>query len=143
MLLVSPACVLFQMLHRNTKLYCRISVCTYKLVMLQLNYISLSFCDCLRHLDKFTRFVRKKYRYRKILSRWINPCCTIDDIVITSILRRLIHRLPFSLCSQAASMPLLTKDLNFQRSSYDSLPCQEMRRSIHHLLQEERRLHFP
>ena len=49
--------------HCDTKLYCCVSVCAYKLVMLQLNDVTLYVCDCLRHTCEFTRLIRKEYGY--------------------------------------------------------------------------------
>lgn len=51
--------------HCDTKLYCCVSVCAYKLVMLQLNDVTLYVCDCLRHTCEFTRLIRKEYGYRR------------------------------------------------------------------------------
>ena len=49
----------------HTKLHSRIPVNTYKLIMFQFDHISLLFCNRLCHFYQFTRFIRKKYRYRE------------------------------------------------------------------------------
>ena len=52
-------------LHGDLQFYCRVAVCTYELVVIQTNYISLLLCNDGSHIYQFTRLIRKKHRYRE------------------------------------------------------------------------------
>ena len=52
-------------LHGNPKLYRRVSVNAYKLIVLQFYDISLFFCNRIRHFGKLTWLVGQQNRYGK------------------------------------------------------------------------------
>ena len=50
-------------LHRNTQFHSRITVGTYKLVMIQLDDVALGIGYCCRNSHQFARLIRKQYGY--------------------------------------------------------------------------------
>ena len=72
-------------LQSDFQFYSGITVCAYKLVMIQLDNISRfsAIIEATRTSSPGLSGIRTDTV--KILSRWIKPCCTTEDMVITSI----------------------------------------------------------